>query len=298
MKLLQKLGLAKKPFPPEDLRTLSNVQLLSLMRHEAHRIEKSVYNDIKERKAAVYRGKRDRVVEILAILKSRDVSLHEATVQWASEIVERYDRLEEDFILARRSEPRPFRPEAAAPFLDLVHSRRSCRVWAEEQPAEAELRALARQMIDSARWAPTSGNRQPWRFLVLTDPVDKQRLAGLKEQHCTSAPLLVFLGMDQSVYGFLGDDERSLYIDGGAAAMQMVLTAHAAGLGTCWNHFADDLIRSRPKNVTRYREFREAMGIPLQVAPVAIIAVGRPQYVPPVPARTDIDDLLLRPSPG
>jgi nitroreductase len=285
----------RRTFPPADLTTLSTEELLGLMRHEAHRIEKSIYNDILEKKRPEYERKRDRLRVIFGILEDRRFDLGDPTVRWAREIAEAFDSLSQDFIAPRSSAPAPFTPEAAAPLVELFQRRRSCRVWAQEQPSEQELRAVAREMVDAARWAPTSGNRQPWRFLILADPRDKELLRGLKEQHCVGAPLLVFVGMDRRVYGALGDDERSLYIDAGAAVMQMVLVAHAAGLGTCWNHFADDLIRSRERNRTLYAAFARALGIPDHVEPVAIVAIGRAAFVPPTPARVGIDDLLLTP---
>jgi nitroreductase len=149
-------------------------------------------------------------------------------------------------------------------------------------------------MIDAARWAPTSGNRQPWRFLIITRREEKELLMKIKEEHCVTAPLLIFVGMDQRVYGALGKDERGIYIDAGAAAMQMVLLAHKCGLGVCWNHFADDLINSRKVNQDIYRRFARTMGIPEWIAPIAIVAIGIPEFLPPEPARMAVDGLMIR----
>jgi nitroreductase len=101
--------------------------------------------------------------------------------------------------------------------------------------------------------------------------------------------------MDTRLYGALGDSERSVYIDAGAAIMQMVLVAHSCGMGVCWNHFADDLIQSRPANQECYRTFCDEMHIPEHIAPVAIVAIGIPEFLPPEPARMDIEALLLTP---
>ena len=102
-------------------------------------------------------------------------------------------------------------------------------------------------MIDAGRWAPNSGDRQPWRFLIMVEKAEKHLLKHVKEQHCYDAPCLIFVGADKRVYGGLGDNEAGLHIDGGAAIMQMVLAAHASHFGVCWNHFSRDLIESRPK---------------------------------------------------
>jgi nitroreductase len=147
-------------------------------------------------------------------------------------------------------------------------------------------------MIDAARWAPNSGNRQAWRFRIVDRSAAKELLKPVKEYHCTSAPILVYIGMDERVYGALGTKERSLYIDAGAATMQMVLVAHSANLGACWNHLSDDLLESRSANREAYAEFARHLRIPDFVRPIAIIALGRAAYVSPPPARTDVDRLL------
>ena len=271
----------------------STVELLAIMRHESHRIEKAVYNDILDSKRSDYVRKRDRVVEIHVLLEQRGVRHDEPTWVWSRQIVDAFDALETDFIRAR-STPSPSLDLAKIePFLEFLQSRRSVRVWSDEQPDAAVLRRTAEQMITAAKSAPTSGDRQPWRFRIIDDPDEKALLHGIKEEHCTSAPVLVFVGMDRRVYGALGDGEAGLYIDAGAAIMQMYLLAHAAGLGMCWNHFARDLVDSRPKNQVTYARFAEALAIPDHVEPVAIVAFGAGRYVPPAPARTDNADLHL-----
>ncbi|MEM8739289.1 MAG: nitroreductase family protein [Planctomycetota bacterium] len=278
----------------DDLPSRTESQILSIIRHEAHRIEKSMYNHIFEKKRHIYEVKKKRVVDSFRELESRGFDLHEdQTVLWAMQIIDSFDDLDQ-FIDAGSTPAKPFAPENAEAFVEFVRQRRSVRVWADDQPSEAELRAIAEKMIDAARWAPTSGNRQPWRFRIITDTTEKDLLKGLKEEHCTSSPLLIFVGMRADHYGALGNEECSIYIDAGAATMQMVLTAHRCGLGVCWNHFAMDLIRSRPANEVAYRHFAASLGIDAGLVPVAIICIGRPKFIPPTPARSATRDLMIR----
>lgn len=272
---------------------LSNPELLSLMRHESHRIEKTIYNDIFQSKHHIYRAKWQNLALIYRILEERNYPQNEPTIIWSKEIYHNFNNLEQEFIQKNSLEPRPFDPQAAQGFVDFVRGRRSVRVWSESQPPLAEFNSIAQQMIDAAKWAPTSGNRQPWRFLILVEPEKKELLRGIKENHCISAPLLIFVGMDRRFYGALGKAERSIYIDAGAAIMQMVLVAHKCGLGVCWNHFADDLIDSREVNQKIYANFAQKLHIPDYITPIAIIATGIPAYIPPEPARMDNDNLLL-----
>jgi nitroreductase len=46
-------------------------------------------------------------------------------------------------------------------------TRRSVRKFKPDSVPEAEIR----QIIDAARMAPTSGNQQPWKFLVIRDRI-------------------------------------------------------------------------------------------------------------------------------
>ncbi len=154
----------KERLKTADLRQLSTEELLSLMRHESHRIEKAVYNDILASKNDVYRAKRDRLSSIYVELDRRGIPADEATIVWSRQIYDAFDDLDETFIQPN-STPLPTPdPSRADAFVNLVSARRSVRVWADQQPSVDELMVVADAMMDAARWAPTSGNRQPWRF--------------------------------------------------------------------------------------------------------------------------------------
>jgi nitroreductase len=54
--------------------------------------------------------------------------------------------------------------------LEAIKQRRSIRQFMEQ----AIERKLLEQILDAARWAPTAGNQQRWRFIVVTDPTVKE----------------------------------------------------------------------------------------------------------------------------
>jgi len=71
-------------------------------------------------------------------------------------------------------------------------------------------------------------------------------------------------------------DRGSLFAiqDADAATMCLLLAAHDAGLGACWNGaFDDELVR-------------EALGLEDDVLPVAIVSLGWPAESPVRPERT------------
>jgi nitroreductase len=57
--------------------------------------------------------------------------------------------------------------------LELMQSRRSIRKFLPKMPE----RALLDQLIEAAVSAPSASNKQPWRFLVVTNPEIKARMA-------------------------------------------------------------------------------------------------------------------------
>lgn len=247
-----------------------------------------------ERKMLHYKETEERLRTILDMLKQKfgDSDQH-PVIRWMTDVADSYPDIGEKFVRPR-SEPMPeFDPDKVNEFMSFVSKRRSYRVWAAEQPSVDMLLDVARKMIEVASHAPSSGNRQPWRFLVFHDPIKKSLLAGLKEKHCIEAPVLIFVGMDRTVYGAMGKHETGVYIDAGAAIMQMLLCAEAIGLGACWNHFAHDLIYSRVGNPERYRRFARELGIPKYIEPIAIVSVGRPAFRPPKPARLPVRELLI-----
>src|SRR5260370_27318516 len=65
------------------------------------------------------------------------------------------------------------RPERASNLAELIQGRRSVRQY---QPTPVA-RELIEQVLEAARWAPAAHGRQPWRFVVLTRPEVKTRLA-------------------------------------------------------------------------------------------------------------------------
>lgn len=282
-----------KSFGSSDPATLSNDELLAFMRHDAHRIEKSFYNRIFLAKRDYYEDRRKNVRDCIALLKQRGYDMSEPTVVWADMIATRFEHLEQEFIEPNSTVARPFDPFRMDAFIGLAASRRSSRVWAAEQPGQEELVSCARKLIDAARWAPNSGDRQPWRFLIMADPAEKHLLKHIKEQHCYDAPCLIFVGADRRFYGGLGENEAGLHIDGGAAIMQMVLAAHAGNFGVCWNHFSRDLIDSRPRNQEIYAAFARKMRIPDHIEPIAVIAFGVAAFHPPVPPRMAVESLLI-----
>ena len=109
--------------------------------------------------------------------------------------------------------------------LQAIKERRSIRKYSEEPISEDQLN----QILEAGRWAPSRGNGQPWKFIVLDDGDIRKELAEV-------IPTGKFLAQAPQGTAVVVDPEISKHPEqeGAAAIQNMLLTAHALGLGACW----------------------------------------------------------------
>lgn len=155
--------------------------------------------------------------------------------------------------------------------IQAIVGRRSCRDYSNKPVEFDKLTAC----LEAAHYAPSAGNLQAWKFVIVTDKDTRHAIA----DHCmeqfwmAKAPIhVVVVANEERVelkYGLRG--KRLYAVQGCAAAMEnFMLTAHALGLGTCWvGAFEEEFINS-------------TLGIPDFVRPQAIITIGYPGYEKPM----------------
>ena len=148
--------------------------------------------------------------------------------------------------------------------LDAIFTRRSIRAYRDEAVPEEMIATL----LKVAMVAPSAMDERPWHFVVVQD---REKLADLADrmEHCEmlrEAPLgMVFCG-DPRLEKIPGMD---FWVQDCSACVQNVhLAAHAMGLGSVWValHPIDD----------RVGPVRQALGVPDEVIPLAILCVGFP----------------------
>lgn len=85
--------------------------------------------------------------------------------------------------------------------LELLRARWNCRRY-KTDPVP---RAMVETILEAARLAPSACNRQPWRFAVVTDAAQRQRLfdegflPGLGMKWALDAPVMLVLGSARSL---------------------------------------------------------------------------------------------------
>ena len=151
----------------------------------------------------------------------------------------------------------------AVPIHELIAGRWSPRAYSSEPVSREHLHAV----LEAARWAPSSYNSQPWRFVVFdrsTDEVSfKRAFATLVPfNQGWNAPAPVLIAVTTHTLTNKGEVNRCAAYDAGAAAMSLVLQAHALGLAAHQMSGFD------------VPAFRKAFAIPDDVEVIAMISLG------------------------
>lgn len=158
------------------------------------------------------------------------------------------------------------RPAATArPILEVLAGRWSSRAIDPDRPVP---RSQVAVLLEAARWAPSSGNVQPWRYLVFDGDVPDALAAArscLRRGNVWAhrAPVLLLSLVDR-YWPDSTDPNPSALHDVGAASLSLVLQAMAEGLVA---HQMAGFDRAQA---------RERFAVPDRMDPVAFIALGHP----------------------
>ena len=193
--------------------------------------------------------------------------------------------------------------------LQTIKERRSIRKYSQREVPKSVLLKI----LEGARWAPSAHNAQPWRFIILTEMEEKKRLAkamaekwnkdliknGVSEnerkpllktsiERFTQAPILIVACVSMEEMDKYPDRTRQRFehlmaTQSLAAAIQnMLLAAHALGLGACWfcaPLFCPDVVK-------------KVLRLPSDLEPQALITLGFPAEEPKPPPRKPLSEVV------
>lgn len=159
--------------------------------------------------------------------------------------------------------------------LEAMRTRRSIRKFTGEPVTDAEIETV----LKAAMAAPSAFNQQRWRFVVVRDPA---RLAELAEA-TPYAGSLAGAAAGIVVCGETADERTPGYwiVECSAATENVLIAANAIGLGAVWLGVA--LYDDRVGNV------RRILALPDHIAPLAMVALGRPAEAREPGERFDAD---------
>jgi nitroreductase len=188
-------------------------------------------------------------------------------------------------------------------FFEVVRSQRACRAFRPDPVDDA----LIERVLEAATFAPSAENRQPWVFVVVSDPdrraaigsLNRRAWEGGAKSHSegrltpalldevdrgaqggiAGAPVIVVVGGDTRL-----GDRRVLAASIFPATQNMLLAAGALGLGAALTTlpllFGDELA--------------EVVGFPFEVQPMAVVPLGWPARPLGPPRRLPVSDKAHR----
>lgn len=157
--------------------------------------------------------------------------------------------------------------------LDAIMTRRSIRRFTDEPVGGEQIETVLR----AAQAAPSAGNQQPWRFIVITDRATLAAAAATSPY----ARMLADAAFGIVVCGDTADLKHEVMWqqDCSAAVENALLAAHALGLGGVWLGYYPKMERVTP--------LKKLLGIPEHVEPLAVLAIGHPAEEKPPSDRYD-----------
>ncbi len=151
-------------------------------------------------------------------------------------------------------------------------SRRSIRRY-KNQPIPMD---IIKQIIDAARLAPTANNRQPWEFVAVTERDMREKIAGL-------ATYGKFIAQAAACIAVYCKDTKYYLEDGSAATQNILLSAWAQGVGSCWVA-GDKKPYAQP--------ISQLLGVPEGYKLVSLIALGYPAENPTPHHKRELNEVL------
>ncbi|MEW5772052.1 MAG: nitroreductase family protein [Thermodesulfobacteriota bacterium] len=146
--------------------------------------------------------------------------------------------------------------------LTCLMTRRSIRKYAPGDVSEDLLEKLLR----AAMSAPSAGNAQPWHFVAIRDRAALDEIDNFHPyaKMVREVPLAVLVCAEPA-----REKHKGFWVqDCSAATMNLLLAAHALGLGSVW-------VGIYPEQ-DRMDGFRRLLGLPGDIVPFALAPVGHP----------------------
>lgn len=161
---------------------------------------------------------------------------------------------------------------------ETIRTRRSIRRFQPQEIGLDDREAL----LEAGRWAPSGLNNQPWRLVLIEDRGKAAELADCTKYASivNGAPLLIAVFLDEETSYDRDKDVMAV----GAFIQNLLLTAHARGLGAVW---LGEILKQKEK-------VRELLKVPRGNELMAVVAIGKPAEQPKEGSRKPTDDLILK----
>jgi nitroreductase len=183
---------------------------------------------------------------------------------------------------------------------DAIRNRRSVRRFTSDAVDDDKINAI----LEAGRWAPSWGNTQCWRFVVVRDGEIKKKLAGallpvqLPDREIPNpatiafalAPVIIVvcaeIGKSGGKHGrsgeYITDKGDWFMFDAALAVQNMVLAAHALGLGTV-------IIGAFTSS-----KVEQTLDVPMGYRAVTMFPLGVPAQPGKAPPRKELSEIVIK----
>lgn len=161
--------------------------------------------------------------------------------------------------------------------LETIKTRRSVRKYKPEPIPDKDLKKI----LEAAQLAPSAGNKQPWKFIIVQDKEMKGKLAEVARKQLWIAQagvVVAALAMDKkdpSIY------EKWAEKDVMTAVEHMVLSAWELGYGTCWI------------GAFKQKDVKELLDIPEKMTVISLLPIGVPDQKPQPKGRKNFEEIFF-----
>lgn len=155
--------------------------------------------------------------------------------------------------------------------MEAILHRRSIRKYTSEKISDDQIELL----LKAAMYAPSAVNKQPWHFIVFRDARTKAQIMDFHKSAAmlAGADVCILICYDEK----LQHDDGYGVVDCSAATQNILLAAHAMGLGAVW-------VGIYPRQ-NRIEAAHKLFRLPDHIKPFAIVSLGYPAEQKPFPER-------------
>ena len=262
----------------EDWKDMDPVEFRARIRERVHHtVEILLYRALHEAKPLAP-SVGSYVNEMLAVWEERGLPADTPDIAWTRRLL----KMAEDVQAGRKVDltefaTRRFSQQDLETADRLIKERRSVRHWTEEEVPDW----MIDKIIEAGLWGAHACNLQSLRFIVVREKNEPGLFVGAD---IPGGPVHIVACQDFRAYrANTRMTEKNRLLDCGAAMQNMVLQAHALGLGGCWLTFRQPMI-------VRLRE-RFNLHEELQVQ--TYMDVGFPAQTPMPPARMTLNEAVI-----
>ena len=150
--------------------------------------------------------------------------------------------------------------------INAVMTRKSVRQFTDKEIEQEKIEIILKAAMSS----PSAVNKQPWDFIVINqrDMLDMlgEAMPYAKMLHQANAAIIVCGNLSKTLEGF---GQEFWIQDCSNASMNILLAAHALGLGAVWTAVYND--------EDRIEKVRSMLDLPREIIPLNIIPIGYPK---------------------